>query len=175
MQALTSRELIICRKLTLFFTYTDNYTKSCELTLCRGIQCTYISQYVVVKNIPLQQKYYVFRRNILPKTQKLITLAKCSSSVCPIVLVKCSGYTRIILCYVSTRENRKWSQLLQNMVLNAQRVVRIGYSLTTIDEWNAWMKATTKSFFWVFEFMCILICTLKLAVSLLHPGPLILW
>ena len=102
MQAHTSRELIECRKLTSFFTYTDNYTRSCELTLCRGTQCTYISQNVVVKNISLQQKYM-----FLPKTQKLIRLAKCLSSVCPIVLVKCSGYTRMILCYVSAGENRK--------------------------------------------------------------------
>ena len=51
----------------------------------------------------------------------LFTLANCLSSFSPIVLVKISGYTRNILCYVWC--TMKSSQLLQNMVLNADRVI----------------------------------------------------
>ena len=41
------------------------------------------------------------------KARKLITLVDCSSSVCPIVLVKSSRYTRVILHHLSAGENSK--------------------------------------------------------------------
>ena len=94
----------------VIFTFADNYTRSFELRLCRVLPCTYlyISQYVVTKqSTPLQQKQYAFHGNIPPKRRKFITLANCSSSVFPIVLVKSPRYTRIILCCESTGENSK--------------------------------------------------------------------
>ena len=58
-----------------------------------------------LKRIPLQKKLYVFHENIPPKTRKSVTLANCSGSFCLIVLVESSGYTRNILCYVSSGGN----------------------------------------------------------------------
>ena len=40
----------------------------------------------------------------------------------------------------------KSSQLLQNMVLNTHRVVRL--DTITIDEWITWIQATSERFFW---------------------------
>ena len=68
-----------------------------------------------------------FHWNIPPKTRKLITLANCSSSVCLIVLVKSTGYTRTIFCYVSAGENSKSKPAFAEYGDNTHKVVRQGY------------------------------------------------
>ena len=65
-----------------------------------------------LKRIPWHQKQYVFHENIPPKTRKLVTLANCLSSFCPIVLVEVQDIPETFFVRYHQETIVKSSQLL---------------------------------------------------------------
>ena len=110
-----------------FYCYRHLYEELRVKSLWRNKE--YLPLYFVICRIlqlqTLETETICFHFDIPPKSQTLITLANCSSSFSPIVLVKVSGYTRNIFCYVQCTSRRQYivksSRLLQNRVLNTHR------------------------------------------------------